>query len=428
MSEAGQWVLVCERTQAEMEPDAPEKYWGQEGWNAGTCPRCKAYHSGLWRWRPAAPSTPPQPSAARPSGDGHREPARQAARPAPPPPPSPPTPTAAPEPSPGPAPGRAKTSWTLAELLAAQFAEPRWIVPGLLPVGLAHLSGRPKLGKSWMALQLAVAVCAGGYFLGRKVEAGGILYIALEDSPRRLQDRLRKLNASPTHRVRFETDWPPLDLKDEEGHRPGLTALATAAYSGQVRLIVIDTLARAFGKRDWNDVADATNALADLQRLALEAEVAILCLDHHRKNSGTLADPIDDILGSTGKAAVVDTVWGLYRKRGERGATLRVTGRDVEDLELALEFDVGTFCWQCMGDTREVARTQAQNEVLAVLAQFGEEGADAQTVAEATERSRQAARDILERLVDDGKALRKEVCIPGGGRKVIYVASAIVRV
>jgi hypothetical protein len=193
-----------------------------------------------------------------------------------------------------------------------------------------------------------------------------------------------------------------------------------------VKLIVVDTLARAFGRRDWNDVSDATDALADLQRLALEAECCILCLDHHRKNMSA-PDAVDDILGSTGKAAVADTLLGLYRKRGERGATLRVTGRDVDDAELALEFDPTTFCWQCLGDAREVARTEAQGEVLEALRQFGEEGADAAAVGLATGRTRVAARDILERLAAEGKVFRREVPLQGGGRKVIYVAASQVR-
>jgi hypothetical protein len=314
-----------------------------------------------------------------------------------------------------------RTSWTLAELLAADFPEPRWVVPGLLPVGLAHLGGRPKLGKSWLALQLAVAVGSGGYFLGRQVEQGGVLYIALEDSPRRLADRLRRMGATPSGVVRFATDWPPLDLRDADGARPGYTTLANAAHSGQFRLVVIDTLARIFGKRDWNDVADTTDALADLQRLALEAECCILCLDHHRKN-GTLADVVDDVLGSTGKAAVADTLLGLYRKRGERGATLRITGRDVDDAELALEFDPVSFCWQCLGDAQAVARTEAQGEALAILRQFGEAGADAGSVADAMGISRVAARKTLEGLVGADLAWRKEVTKAGGGVKVLYVA------
>ena len=87
-----------------------------------------------------------------------------------------------------------RTSWTAAELLADDFPEPRFAVDGLLPEGLSFMAGAPKLGKSWMALGLGIAVASGGRALGSvPVEAGDVLYLALEDSPRRLQSRLRTL-------------------------------------------------------------------------------------------------------------------------------------------------------------------------------------------------------------------------------------------
>ena len=74
------------------------------------------------------------------------------------------------------------------------FPEPRWIVPGIVPEGTTILAGKPKMGKSWLALGTSVAVAAGGVALGTKrVERGAVLYLALEDNPRRLQSRLKKL-------------------------------------------------------------------------------------------------------------------------------------------------------------------------------------------------------------------------------------------
>jgi RecA-family ATPase len=87
-----------------------------------------------------------------------------------------------------------RTSWTAAELLAADIPQPKWAIEGLLPEGLAFFAGAPKLGKSWFALGLGIAVASGGYALGKiPVDEGEILYLALEDNPRRLQSRLRVL-------------------------------------------------------------------------------------------------------------------------------------------------------------------------------------------------------------------------------------------
>ena len=93
----------------------------------------------------------------------------------------------------GPNEARRKTDWTVDELYEADFPEPKWIVPDLLPTGLASLAGRPKLGKSWLALQLAAAVACGEHFLDWAVQDGRVLFIALEDPPRRLRDRLGRL-------------------------------------------------------------------------------------------------------------------------------------------------------------------------------------------------------------------------------------------
>ena len=83
-----------------------------------------------------------------------------------------------------------KTSWTVAELLSTDFPEPPWAVPGIVPVGLSVLAGRPKVGKSWLGLQIAHAVGTGGMALNQRVTAGKVLYLALEDGPRRLKGRL----------------------------------------------------------------------------------------------------------------------------------------------------------------------------------------------------------------------------------------------
>jgi len=206
-------------------------------------------------------------------------------------------------------------------------------------MGLCLLSGRPKLGKSFMALQLAIAVGCGGRFLDKPIEAGKALCICLEVSPRRLKGRLAAMNATAGE-IDFAVAWPPMN-------GDGLNQLRGYMAEHHPRLVTIDTLARSFsGRVDWDDVGSTTAGLAGLQRLALDSDCCILLVDHHRKPGPQSQDVVDDVLGSTGKSAVCDAVLGLYRKRGESTATLRVTGRDVEEVELALAFDRTTCCWQ----------------------------------------------------------------------------------
>lgn len=262
-------------------------------------------------------------------------------------------------------PGARLRVWTADAILSTAFAEPVWAVPELMPTGLTILAGKPKAGKSWLALQIAQAVATGGRVLGQVVEKGAVLYLALEDPPRRLKKRMTAQHwPTGTH-----ADFLTLgDFADQLGalNANGCGRLAAAIESEKYRFVVIDTLSRAF-LGDQLDVAEMTRALTPIQEAAHKHAAAILVIDHHRKGGFGEADAIGDILGSTAKGAMADTAWGLYRERGKAGARLQVVGRDVTEQTLALNFDPVTSAWQCDGDAGALAMTEAREDILAVL-------------------------------------------------------------
>jgi hypothetical protein len=262
-----------------------------------------------------------------------------------------------------------KSQWTAAELLRAEFPPIQWVVSHLLAEGLAVLAGRPKLGKSWLALQIAQAVACAGQVFEHTVERGAVLYIALEDNERRLQRRMQLQQWPLSAQAILCTAWRALDSG-------GLGTLAEQMETEGYRLVVIDTLSRALsGRRNQNEVGEMTEVFSGLQRLAMEHRAAILLVDHHSKPRGTNPDPVDDILGSTGKGAAADIIIGLYRERGKKGATLRVVGRDLdEDKNLALEWDPRSCCWQLLGDAGEVAKGSLQASILDAFDRLGGEG------------------------------------------------------
>jgi predicted ATP-dependent serine protease len=96
------------------------------------------------------------------------------------------------------------------------------------------LAGRPKIGKSWLALQIAHAVGTGGQVLDRQVERGKVLYVTLEDSPRRSQERLKKQHAPAETDLLFAFAWPPLAEQ-------GFLELRAEIEKERYRLVVIDT-------------------------------------------------------------------------------------------------------------------------------------------------------------------------------------------
>jgi RecA-family ATPase len=90
--------------------------------------------------------------------------------------------------------GHAPETITAADLMDLVLEPVKWAVPGVLPEGVTILAGKPKMGKSWLALGWCVGVAAGGCVLGKiGVERGGSLYLGLEDNKRRLQRRLKKI-------------------------------------------------------------------------------------------------------------------------------------------------------------------------------------------------------------------------------------------
>src|SRR5690606_17770014 len=106
----------------------------------------------------------------------------------------------------------------------------------------------------------------------------------------------------------------------------------------------------------------------------MQFDVSILLVDHHRKSNGFESNPIDDILGATAKAGVADAALGLYREQGKHGATLKVTGRDMQEKELALEWDPITCCWQSLGSAGDVREESTRGEVLQAIRNLVEEG------------------------------------------------------
>lgn len=290
---------------------------------------------------------------------------------------------------------------TARDLLAKVFPAPVWAVPGLLPAGLTFLAGRAKVGKSWLALQIAQAIATGGRVFGEKVERGPVLYLALEDSQRRLQERMA-LQGWPAGDAAGDADFMTLaDFARDVGQLDagGCEKLAAQWAARRYRLAILDTLSRAI-RGDQNDVATMTAALSPLQSLALGMDAAMLVLDHHKKMTGDATDPVLDLGGSIGKGAVADGLLGLYREQGKAGAILHMLGRDMPEKKLRLAFDVPTRCWQSDGDADAPRVTDARQAILDALGEMGP--ATAQAVTRKLGKDKANVWRTLQGCVNDG--------------------------
>lgn len=288
-------------------------------------------------------------------------------------------------------------------LMQKEFPEPRWIVPELLTEGLGILAGRPKTGKSWMALNLAVASASGGRALGKvKVDKGPVLYLALEDTERRLKSRLEQVLCGnmPPEGLHFQTSWPRID----QGALPMLQKWLED--HPDTRFVIIDTLARLWPKpngRDGSAYHQDYDTVAAIKNIADLHCVAILCVTHLRKSPAE--DPLEQITGSMGISGSADTLLVLQRSRGKADANLLVTGRDVEETELALRFDPASGTWHHLGDADEYRRSQEQGQLVDILKESNVPLSPVQ-IAEMLGTKRNSVQFLLRKLVQDGIAKR----------------------
>lgn len=247
-----------------------------------------------------------------------------------------------------------------AELQRKDIPPVRFVVDGLLPAGLNIIASPPKFGKSWMMLDLCLAVSTGDRFLGYKTRECSCLYLALEDSPRRLKSRMNKLlnDRTAPDVFFFATSAHTIDN--------GLFAELEEFFDTRpdTGLIVIDTLQRIRGAAQGREGAYASDyrETGALKSFADKHNVALLLVHHLRKMRDD-GDPFNQISGTTGILGAADTAIVLTReKRGASDTTMSITGRDVDSRDLVITFNKASCRWENIGDAEAVAEERAFKE------------------------------------------------------------------
>ena len=291
-----------------------------------------------------------------------------------------------------------------ADLGEMVFPEIRWIVPMYLPEGCTILAGRPKLGKSWLALDIALAVARGSYCLGDiECPKGDVLYLALEDNQRRLKSRIDKVspprcdNRWP-HELEYATEWPRCD----DG---GLEAIRAWVESKEnPRLVIVDVLAQfRSGRGGQESLYEADyRAVKGLQELASEYNIAVVVIHHVRKGMGD-TDPFERVSGTLGLTGAADTT--MILDRDGNGCTLYARGRDLEEYERACTFDRTTCRWTVQGEASEVRRTDERSQILAVL-EDADEPMSPQEIAIMADMKRNNVDRLLGKMAKDGEVLK----------------------
>jgi hypothetical protein len=275
-----------------------------------------------------------------------------------------------------------------------------YAVEGLLPLGgTAVLAGRPKGGKSTLALSLALAVARGEPFLDRESRKGTVLYLALEGAPHGWKALLRRLAVT-------ERD----DLLICIGRAPeaAITWLREEIEKHRPVLVVVDTMQRLLRVKDGNDYATGSNATDAVIELARLANASLVMLHHSGKAQRT--EIVDEVLGSTAWAAAVDSV--LVLRRSERYRTLASEQRFGENLpETVLAMDPVTYRISEAGTKADADGKATREAIVTFLRQHAEAEPDQPFIDEPTIEAgiggrTKAQREALREAVTAGEVER----------------------
>ena len=233
-----------------------------------------------------------------------------------------------------------------------------WIVPDYMPAeGVSIISGPPKSYKSFLAMQICLAVATGGTFFGKRCEQRICLYADLEGGKRREKDRLQKMGAT----------WDDLkNIRLIPGGYIGVIGDGLEEWIAKqkkdlpaLRLLVIDIfqLVRApLNRYSGNAYSVDTKEIKALDAIARKLNIAILLVHHNKK--GKEADVFDNMSGSTGMSGAVTCAWQIGKERYSDNATISIMGNDLEGQQLVAYFDKEHFKWVCRGNEETVRQSQ----------------------------------------------------------------------
>jgi hypothetical protein len=293
-------------------------------------------------------------------------------------------------------------------LLQKHFAPIPFIFDDLLYSGLTLCAGRPKVGKSWFALQLAIDAALGraGFARFANRTTRKVLYLGLEESERRTHTRLAKFisrgaeDAILSGNIQFAYKLLPL-------LGGGIEELDATIEKHQAQFVVVDTLIRAMGGRARDRNADATTedykVVEKLQALAAKHDAAILTIAHTRKLGADYA--LDKVAGTTGVTAGADAIWVL--DRGPQSTMLSIQGREMGDAEYTVRFDEDPerFGWSITGTGEDAKTSQSRSDILDLL----EESQTPMTpkdIAKSLRKNAVTIRRLLGELRKDGRVAK----------------------
>ena len=249
-------------------------------------------------------------------------------------------------------------------LMQKSFHEPRYLWDSALPdSGLAVMAASKAAGKTLLLLQLADAVSRGREFLGLPTRLTKTLFIEMELSERRMQQRLFKMGIIASDMLHFAHKWTQGD--------EGLQTITDAVKEHGYGLVIVDVMQMLWPMdADTNSYQDTYSVLSPLRQIANDLGVMILLVTHRRKMES--ADYLDGVIGSVGISANADVVFSLIRTRGEKEAVLHIDGNDIESRKIALCFNTDPLGFSLSDATpEEIGLSPERREIMDAIRELG---------------------------------------------------------
>lgn len=245
-------------------------------------------------------------------------------------------------------------------LMDMKLPPTKFCVETLLPQGICMLGGAPKIGKSWLVLDLCIRIAKGEPIWSLPTKKGTTLYLCLEDPLRRVQERLNMLTDDVPPNAYFAIAAGTLadglceQIRKFVSEHPDTVLVAIDTFQ-IVRTGCIDT-----------SYANDYGEVRQMKQLADELNISILLVHHLRKQGDS--DPLNKLSGTTGISGAVDAVFVLDKsKRNAQGATLICTGRDIEYREMELKLSKETCAWEMVSDSIENPQLILPEEMISLI-------------------------------------------------------------
>ncbi len=228
-------------------------------------------------------------------------------------------------------------------LLSTPMDKTLFVVDGLIPQGLSVLSGSSKIGKSWLMLWLSLQVARGQPLWEFETHKSDVLYLCLEDTYARIQNRLYKITDEAPSELRIATTSFQIGNGLEQQIEQYLSDFPNT------KLVIIDTFQKVRDSKNTGGksgmYAGDYDDVSALKNISDKYGIAVVVVHHVRKLKD-VSDPFNEVSGSTGITGAADTNFVLKRSRANESGTLIATGRDIEYQELTLKFNSNSHLWE----------------------------------------------------------------------------------